>query len=1247
MRTSLLAVLCVFAAGTLTSHAFTRDEVLLYVPFDGTAQPRVSHSRTAPQIKGDFEFAPGKVGTAITVGKKGTLLRYPTAGNMRPDEGTFSIWVQSLNWTLDEKVNRWWVDVPGPTRFIIYHYLHSNTVFFYHKRREQRNPSIIKARTPWEPGQWKHLAGTWKDGRMRFYVDGESVPQEARVQLGELGEWIVLGAPGKGAADTNLDEFYVFSRALEDVEIKALFRRGIRRNTARLTLPRLDAAPRLDGVISPHEYRGAAAVTGFCNRVTGLLDREQAVVYLGWDETRLYLAYVWPVPEKVRRQPDNFSFGPVRKEVRSRDGRLDRDDTVGLELEGADGRTRRVLVNALGTVADSLDNDRKWNCAVRTAVRLDADTWVTELSVPLDALNLSPDAGAGRLRLLRIHRLLRRDTVSWPGPNPADSAEIALSSQAPALQLTTVGRPWEGRLDVRLERNAGADVNVRVATDSGEVDTSVTLDAATPAARVERTLTDTGLTQVRITALSGAAPVLRVDLPVVFPPMFDADMFFFPSTAAVTVRVLARGAAQRAPVTARIVRADGTATDRTASLPGGLKDVRVLRLSTGDLPPGEYQLRLTLGAAESVLGRKTLPLTVKPRPEWLGNRLGIIDYVPKPWTPLEYGASSVSCWGRRVDLGSGLLPKQVISRNAGLLAAPVQLAAQFGKTEQRPGGVRFEWLRQTPQKGEWRTAGRLGPLSVRATGSIEFDGMMWFEVTLNAPAPVEIARLRVEIPVAKAHSTLFYSGNYRAIDTGRTPTKPWACAFRPCLGLSDEERGLQWFAQSTRGWRLKNKDKAIELVPSPTANTLVLNIIDTPARIGPQPRTFRFGLHPTPVKPPLAGRRMIRPFGRPDLKPKPNLRLWWTDYGLGCSYPLPVRPGAKRWVEQQHAQGVRVLAYTRLCECSVKGPWYEYFRDEWRVDPGPRMAYKPDAPWGDANPVCPGSASWRDWTLWSIRKACEELGFDGVYYDVSRPPLCSNREHGCGFVDDSGEWQPEVQLLATRELQKRLWIMLHEQMNGKLVSHHMSGNLYTVTQAFDDLIIDGENYTSMLKDTYYDLLPLDAFRAEYMGRQWGLTSVFLPEFSRAQLTPEAKKLWESPAKLPAVRHLAGMIFLHDSLPWPAFSDLTPYATIWAAQDALGWGDDVDFIPYWDNARVLDALPQDIAVSIFRREGRALLVLFNNTDAAALVPLRFHFKNLGMSVSRLKDFENGEKFPVENGTATVPIRKRDFRLLLTE
>jgi len=363
-----------------------------------------------------------------------------------------------------------------------------------------------------------------------------------------------------------------------------------------------------------------------------------------------------------------------------------------------------------------------------------------------------------------------------------------------------------------------------------------------------------------------------------------------------------------------------------------------------------------------------------------------------------------------------------------------------------------------------------------------------------------------------------------------------------------------------------------------------------------------------------------------------------------------VKPASREggWGESvRHGYGWKTHAYTRLCECSVRGPWYQYFRDEWRRHPGPRKAYKPDADWGSANSVCPNSASWRDWTVWSFKQACAQAAFDGLYCDVSRPPFCANRHHGCGYLDQDGNWQPEVQLLATRELHKRLWIMLHEDFEDKLISHDVSGHLFMVTQSFSDIICDGENFTGMLKDDYYELLPLDKFRAEFMGHQWGVPSAFLPEFLRAQLTKEGKELYESAAKLPQVRHLAGMIFLHDSMPSPAYSDLTPYHTIWATQNELGWGDEVEFLPYWGNGEYLKPMGENLVASIFRRGDRALVVLLDNTDEDAQARMGFDLQALKVTMTRLRDFETNETFAVDDGVATTPILHRNFRLLLTE
>lgn len=48
--------------------------------------------------------------------------------------------------------------------------------------------------------------------------------------------------------------------------------------------------------------------------------------------------------------------------------------------------------------------------------------------------------------------------------------------------------------------------------------------------------------------------------------------------------------------------------------------------------------------------------------------------------------------------------------------------------------------------------------------------------------------------------------------------------------------------------------------------------------------------------------------------------------------------------------------------------------------------------------------------------------------------------------------------------------------------------------AYHDAILLGEHFRGKVKDNYLDVFALDTFRAELIGRQWGVMSFFLPEF---------------------------------------------------------------------------------------------------------------------------------------------------------
>jgi hypothetical protein len=85
---------------------------------------------------------------------------------------------------------------------------------------------------------WHHLAGVWDGGEQRFYIDGRLVAQES-VSLGSLNPRTLrmdearLGITAKSFNSENryyhgdMDEFVLFSRALDEEEIGELMNRGI------------------------------------------------------------------------------------------------------------------------------------------------------------------------------------------------------------------------------------------------------------------------------------------------------------------------------------------------------------------------------------------------------------------------------------------------------------------------------------------------------------------------------------------------------------------------------------------------------------------------------------------------------------------------------------------------------------------------------------------------------------------------------------------------------------------------------------------------------------------------------------------------------------------------------------------------------------------------------------------------------------------------------------------------------------
>ena len=144
----------------------------------------------------------------------------------------------------------------------------------------------------------------------------------------------------------------------------------------------------------------------------------------------------------------------------------------------------------------------------------------------------------------------------------------------------------------------------------------------------------------------------------------------------------------------------------------------------------------------------------------------------------------------------------------------------------------------------------------------------------------------------------------------------------------------------------------------------------------------------------------------------------------------------------------------------------------------------------------------------------------------------------------------------------------------------------------------------------------------------------------------------------------------------------------AVQEEFGWDEKTEFLPYWDNAKYItldSAGTKPVVCSIFRREDKLMLVLFNDSDSDANVTLKVNFDALGVKRTpanllrdpigynqhggggyskeaarlvalslrkwwpdQIKTHGNNEGlFLLTDDSATVPVMKRNYRLLLVE
>lgn len=675
---------------------------------------------------------------------------------------------------------------------------------------------------------------------------------------------------------------------------------------------------------------------------------------------------------------------------------------------------------------------------------------------------------------------------------------------------------------------------------------------------------------------------------------------------------------------------------------------------------GEHEVAVVVRDADGkIVGRGEAKFPHSPeKPSWLGSRAGITRKVPPPFTALQSTKTAQGCtvspWGRTYEFGSTPFVSQINSQDAPLLAAPMRLLA-------RVNGSDVVWAPSAAQlTGASDTACRISQklegssVSADVTTTIECDGLAKISWSLQADQSVTLENLAVEIPLRSEHAR--YLNTWPDVTSGAL-TADYASAFQPMVWLGDDDRGLQWVCESEQNWSVAEVDRAIEIIRRGDEVVLRLNLVTTPVKLTPgNKRDYVFGLQASPVKPITAdawdlrivnsgvyGNELDLPDklvdGKPALQDMAEkgaraILVWriWEVY----AYPLPIGHEEKfrRLVKECHRYGLKVIPYVGGFLLSEMAPEAPLFGDEMRVHPSEpyrsTASEKTAKRWIGYKPqncifACQ-RGPWQDFMADGIARLITEYDVDGVYLDTTTVPFpCGNELHGCGFTKANGERGVEYPIFSVRDNMRRIYNAVRERKPDGIVDLHVYDCMNLPALAWATDYWNGEQLHK--QEFQSDALPLDRFRAEFMGRNWGVPADLLNY------------------KLGGLRQSLAISLLHDV---PVRNGATATSPLWKVRDDFGVKQ-ARWLPYWSNADVVKVETKDCYVSLFAHpQGRVLAIVSNLSQEKTGVRLSLNLDKLGLPANvSAKDAVSKAALKIQNGDITLNLPAQDYRIVWIE
>jgi len=1029
-------------------------------------------------------------------------------------------------------------------------------------------------------------------------------------------------------------------------------------STPQLVVPKTRQAPTIDGVLGEGEWDRAAAVSGFIGatgREGGLLTSPDARIYLTHDGEYLYIAVdceLLPgmVPSRKYRKRDE----PVY---------MDSNQVEVWLTPPTDGQvaTFQTVANAYGAVFDIRSvpelgaESVGWNANWETANRFErGQRWVSEMRVPFkdfDGAKPNPQRSWGGLVAVAWPQRSWPYTGGWY-KNIKNHARYTFADDGTGAQLLDIRRLADGELAPQLrlindaEEPGSFTVRFTVGQTTHEQVVTVPAKSVLPY-KFEVQLPDAGQEkQVCIGQVLGpqgqnllagqwsfvthddTAPKVRKSPEPQLP--FATRVRFGPETRGVELWADLLDYPKREALAAVRFTVTPTASDQPIAeqivTQFAYDSAETLIWLPETMPVGEYVVTTTyLDENEKALDQKEDRFTYTDLAEqfhWFNNTLGETRRVAAPFKPVTLDSKTFRVWGREYVM-DGALPTQVVSLDAPMLASPAALVAEIdGRKVIAEPTERFTLIKSEPHRATFRGAYRLPGLVLRLTGTIEMDGMVLYDLTVEPDAEdadiARIERLYFALPVKAEHATSYYStaggwsGAFGLIPQADGPV--WSsdstADFVPYVGLTDDHRAIQWFADNDHGWAIGDALPCATIHRDGDTVELQVNLLRRAEWDGRL--NARFGLIATPIKPLPAGWRNTSLDNVGHFGSKTNL-FYGEGHG-GNTIPIYDSPTLAEALGREvkdlsHAEVDALLAAapptqwdqamldalpfdkqknarTRKLFASDRGegsrPCYfwnaqmlfegnrseafrTFFPAEWQRNP--------PSGWFHLTPT----ESYRDFFSFYVDLWMKHWFMPGMYFDEVYFAPDYNRFNGNGKLMPDGSVRPSVALLAQREMMWRMWQLFHDNGREPFIWIHSSNFMAPHANGVAQVAMFGEDRAPNRSMDYVDATPAVLMRTIGRAQKFGYIPIWMDQAGRGGFHAGSRQVW-------------GWVWLHDAVPEYHTSSFT----LPTLGMRVAWGlaeDDVRYQPYWDNPGVTRSDDQFL-VSTWTRPGKAMLMIFN-------------------------------------------------------